>query len=837
MSVAGGEATPFGEWLRRLREGAGLTQEELAERAGLTAKGVAALERGRVRRPYPQTQRALADALGLAEEARAALFAAAAGDGALPESPPDTSDPKGDPAPPPALPTPPTPLLGREDAVAAVGSLLRGGERLVTLTGPGGVGKTRLGLAVAAAVAGDFPDGVVFVPLAPLTDPALVIPTVARALGLREGGGRPPRDVLHAWVRDRRLLLVLDNFEHLLAAATEVADLIATGPTLVLLATSRAPLRVQGEQEWAVSPLAAPPAGAVSNVGHPPGRNPELDTLAAIPAVRLFVERARAVDPAFALTWANAAPIAAVCRRLDGLPLALELAAARVRILPPAALLARLDAALPLLAGGARDLPARQRTMRDTIAWSYDLLDSDERTLFRRLAPFAGGWTLAAAETICRDCELEPGRTSADINASEAAGAAPVLKPQAEALDLLAGLVEQSLVVAATGAAGEETRYRLLEPIRQYALERLAETGEEDRARARHAAYFLALAEQAGPELRRADQARWLDRLERERDNLRTALDWLLARGRMGEAARLGQALYRFWWVRGHHAEGRHWRAGVLPQRAELVGPKRARTLLAAAWLAYADGDHVAAGALVEEGLAHAPEANNHSLRAVMLQVRGLASLGRGESARAGMWLAEALALAEAAGDRQVTGMILNGLGYVALMEGNLGRAEHLLSRAEAPLRETGSIWDLGVNLSRRAAIADWQDDHVRGAALARASLENVVPLRDTWVIAYALVHLGGAAAARGRAGRAARLLSAAEALRAATGATIIFAIDRTLHDRHVAAARAGLSAAAFAAAWATGRAMTLDEAITEALAEAREGPPSAAAREPRRAS
>jgi predicted ATPase/DNA-binding XRE family transcriptional regulator len=773
----------FGDLLRAHRTAAGLSQEALAERAGLSARAVGDLERGAKLRPHPETLRRLADALGLGQSERAELAAAA-----RPESRSAALPQHGRPS----LPIPPTPLVGRERETAAVrGLLLRDDVRLVTLTGPGGVGKTRLALHAAAVLQAEFPDGARFVDLAPLADPALVAVAVADALGVRDASERPLVEVLADQLRDKRLMLVLDNFEHLMEAAPLVGQLLGTAAGPKVLATSRARLRLRGEHERPIPPLDLPdPAGART-----------AEHLLRSDAVRLFVQRAVEVRPDFAFTDATAPAVAEICARLDGLPLAIELAAARAKLLPPAALLGRLERRLPLLVGGARDLPARQRTLRDAIAWSHDLLSPPGRALFRRLAVFAGGCTVEAAEAVA-----DPdGRLDAFAG--------------------LAELVDGSLLREEDGPGAEahpEPRFGMLETVREYALERLAEAGEWAATRRRHAAWCLAFAEGVDGGFWGAAPGRCLDRLEAEQANFWAALTWALERGETELGLRLTSSLWTFNVFRGQMVEARRWQARLLASEGDVAPVVRALAVTAAGELARLSGDPGAALRYGDEGVALARQAGDPKILATALYMRSLAAEVIGDHDRHEALSTEALALFRELGEAHWTIEVLISLGRAARKAADARRVRALLEEARALGRETGDAWAVAWTTTELAEAALADGELGRAAALFGEGVRLHAAHGDQMGIDLCLLRTARIAGAQGRADAAARLLGAAEALREGRGAALA-PDDRRWHDDFLAELRGRLGGEAFTLAYATGRALTLDKIVADAAVAADE--------------
>jgi predicted ATPase len=802
------------------------------------------------------------------------------------------------------LPAPLTTLVGREREVAAACTLLRQSSiRLLTLTGPPGVGKTRLGLQVAAELRDTFTDGVIFVALEPIRDPDLVISTIAQALSMREVGSQPLIESLKIYLRDKQLLLLLDNCEQVVSAAPRVADVLATAPRLKVLATSRAVLHLSGERSFFVLPLPLPDPRAL----------PSPDQLARSASVQLFIERAQAIQPEFQVTAANAAAVAAICIRLEGLPLAIELAAAHIRMLAPQAMLGRLASRLTLLTGGAHDLPAHQQTLRATIDWSYELLQPAEQVLFRRLAVFVGGHTLPAVEAICNaECDL-----ALDI------------------LDGLQSLLDKSLLDQREGPDGEP-RFMMLETIREYALERLAERGEAELLRRRHTSYYLRLSEEAEPKLHGAEQGVWLDRLEVEHDNLRAALAWSpSAQGNVEIRLQLAGALWPFWRLRGYLSEGRDWltRLLALVQGSGVSASVQGKALHGAGTLAsnqsdYAQalvlcrqslalfrgindkrgmalaldelgfvaqqqGDYERARALHEESLDLFRELEEKLGIAEALNLLGRVARDQGDYPRAATLYQESLVLFRELGDRGNIALALNSLGLIEWMKGDYAAArarfEHSLALCQelgdksgiadtlnhlglvareqgdyaaararfehslAVQREQGrtvgiasSLHDLGtvarqqgdyrqahvlleeslalfrtlgdkggvaLVVSNLGQLAQDEGDFRRAAGLYKESLDLYSELGNNHLIAWCLEELAGLAQARGQPEQAVRLSGAAGML-----CEVASVPPPSTAEHTIAAARAQLGETTFAAAWAAGRAMTLEQAIAEAL-------------------
>ena len=578
----------FGDLLRQLRNAAGLTQEDLAERAGLSSDTISLLERGEHRRPHRYTMQSLAEALGLSQRNRVRFETAA-------RMPTVRAGAPG--ARPANLSLQLTPFIGREREVEEVKQrLLHPDVRLLTLTGPGGVGKTRLGLEVARQVMDQFEEGVCFVALAPISDPVLVPSAIAQALQIKQGAGQSVAEALEQYLRERQQLLLLDNFERLLEAGPPLARLLSDCPRLKVLVTSRGVLRLQGEHKYEVPTLTLPPAGYRPSL--------EVDRYEGI---HLFAERARAARSEFRITTKNAPAVIELCRRLDGLPLAIELAAARVSLLPPEAMLARLGNKLALLTGGARDLPDRQRTLRATLDWSYGLLN-EERLLFARLAVFVGGWTLEGSEAVC------------DVG------------DEVAVLQQISALVDKSLVQQ-RGSIQHEPRFTMLETVREYALERLEESGELERLRRRHASYFLELAEEEERASRGPLQRAWLDRLETEHDNLRASLEWsLTSQGDTELGLQLTGALSHFWYVREHHSESRMWLQSAL-ERGSATSAARAKVLVGAGRLAWFQGEFARVNTLVEESLTLYQSLGDDEGAAFALLVLGRTAVSQGNRA------------------------------------------------------------------------------------------------------------------------------------------------------------------------------------------------------------
>jgi len=768
--VKPGVAGSFGAQLKRLREAAGFTQEELATIAGLSVHAVSALERGERRRPHVETVRALSAALDLTGATRDALV----GSARAPAHHAAVDELTGV-----ALPVPFTVLLGRDTAVQTLRQWLADpAARLITLIGPGGVGKTRLALELARAIAEEGATRVVFVPLAAIRDPAFVESAIAEAFGLVDATARDLPRRARVACDSRSTLLVLDNFEHVLDAAPAVATLLTSVPVLRLLVTSRAPLHLRGEREYIVGPLeleAAP--GAVSPAD-----------LARAPAVRLFVERVRDVQPDFRLTSANGPTVTAICRRLDALPLALELAAPWIKMLTVEDLLRRLTHDVLLSAVGPRDLPQRQQTMNATVAWSYHLLSADEQRAFRRFGALTGRFSIDAAAAVLADRDASSSRSD-------------------HVLSAVANLIDRSLLLRSETSVATRPMYEMLETVRAYAALELTAAGERDDALEALARYCTGEANTAAEGLVGPAQAEWLDRVRDDLENYRGAMRWLITRGRPAEASDIARGLKYFWLIRGYAAEGLQWCEEILnvpslPPAAEL------RALEGAAVLWYTQGELERA----RTGLNRALELARPDMTAVVwaedLCARVEHALGNLKAARD--WFTLAVEGFRSLEMPWGSGNALSGMASLALATGDAGEAERLLDEAMPMLRQAGP-WFLTWALYVRAIVAVRRGNADEAIALVRESLTCIRDLQDKYAFAYTLVPLVAAAVLKGDDRWAARILGARDAVSERTGATVVLKVVQDLRDEAERGVRARLGREQWDRAYAAGRGASID--------------------------
>jgi predicted ATPase/transcriptional regulator with XRE-family HTH domain len=763
----------LGASLKKLRLSAGMTQEELAERAGISARSVSDVERGLRNVVHHDTALRLASALGLADEQLRKFDALARGR----ELSPLPFPPAG------RLPLIPTPFFGRSHELETIGAALEGSTvRLLTLTGPGGIGKTRLALEAARRTEGSFAGGVFFVSLGEVKDASLVAPEAARAIGVVETGANLP-DLMTKRLAGRRALVVMDTFEHLTPAAPLVYALLLSSPQTTFLVTSRSALRLRGEHEFPVPPLELP--------SDPRESTP--DDIARWPATALFWERAQAVRPDLELDPQTALLVAEICRKLDGLPLAIELAAARVKHLPLAAVRDQLEDRLQLLVGGPLDLPLRQRAIRDTVAWSHDLLEPNEVTLFRRLSVFSGGWTLTAAEKVC--------------------GHVGELR---HALGGISALVDQNLVVL--DRKHPDPRYDMLDIVREYAAQRLFEAGETEEFRRRHALNYLVLSEEAEPNLVRAGQKEWFRRLDVERGNLRSALAWTIERGETELALRFTAALWRYWRQLGEFVEGRRWSEAALAMSGEAPASLRAKALGAASGLALPQGDYKRLAEVAVEATALAQQTKDPMDLRNALTVQGLVAMGQGRYGDALEPFRESLAICARLGlSWQLATSHLN-FGVALLHAGTPVEADAIFQEGLRLYRELGDEI-FAARITNASALAALTLDNIeRAESLARSALAAQSKQKERQGIAEGLETLAAVAAARSDLDRAAILSGASTAIRDSIAFSHA-AFELVITSRFLERAERNAGEERWRAAWEKGRALSAEAAVAYALA------------------
>ncbi|HKP53852.1 MAG TPA: tetratricopeptide repeat protein [Chloroflexia bacterium] len=849
----------FGSWLKGRRKELGLSQKDLARAADCSVVSITKIEAGE-RKPSRQIAELLAQHFGISLEERPAFVEFARVE--WPASQAEMLSGANISAPwrslhtlrilqrlqrrPNNLPAQRTSFVGRDKVVASIASIVRRADaRLVSIIGPPGIGKTRLSLRVALEVLEDFRDGAYFVPLAATSDAGMLASTIGQTLKVRESGDRLALDNLKEYLRNRHILLVLDNFEHLIDAAPVVADLLTSAAGLKIIISSREALRVYGEHVVQVPPLEVPSSKfQVQNEEGLPGTlNLERGTLEKYEAIHLFNDRAVAVKHDFAITGDNAGTIAEICRRLDGLPLAIELAAAHANTLSPDAILEKLDNRLQLLTKGPHDLPPRQQTLRAAVDWSYNLLDAEEQQLFRQLSVFSGRWTLASAEAIVAG--ESPSRGGKQSVASLTKGVESLLSKN---------LLRQD------GSTANESWFSMLETIREYAWEKLLESGEGD-IQQRHSDYYLALAQEAYEKLNGADQGAWLERLELEHDNLLGALSYSMGRGDIETVLWFGIGLWRFWELRGHPREGLRWLLAGLnaEERAGVPLPILGNAYNSAGNLAWSMGDFALARKMHEQGLAARREVGDKLRIGSSLNNLGLVAQDLGEYEHARALYEESLEICRELDDKADIASTLNNLAIVCLAQGDAASARAMNEESLGLWRELEDAYGMALSLHNLGEAARLERDYTTAPPLYEQSLElyrelgfhqgeaNVLnnmghvahnlqdleratalfreglllrrEMGDKRAIAESLAAFAGVALSQGQPERSVRLLGAADALLEMAGAPL-FSLDAIEYDRTLSASKHQLTEKEWKTAWEEGRGMTVEQAVAYALKE-----------------